>query len=194
MLLNKPVTYSGNAKYLVMCGYNCQQTKTEKMKFRLAILLLVTIFSSCNRKEDLILLDDVYYSQLISNNEFNSVRTYSLQINPNCHDIIPIPIDSIVEFYIDLDSDLINDFKIIIQHGRYYNVSTGHCAFPSTYLISVEGLDEALIAMDSTRFISALQMDSLQLISTSLSWEKRGFIKMVGDAPGLLGEDRKSVV
>lgn len=158
------------------------------MKIRLAILLLVTLFTSCERKKDLILLDDIYYSQIISNNEFNSVRTYSLQINPNCYDIIPIPIDSIVEFYLDLDSNLINDFKIIVQHGRYYNVSTGHCAFPSTYLISVDGLDGAMVAMDSTRFISVLQMDSLQLISTSLSWEKTGFIKMVGDAPGLLGE------
>src|SRR3989339_1502171 len=145
------------------------------MKIRLAILLLVTSFSSCERKKDLILLDEIYYSQIISNNEFNSVRTYSLQINPNCYDIIPIPIDSIVEFYLDLDSNLINDFKIIVQHGRYYNVSTGHCAFPSTYLISVDGLDGAMVAMDSTRFIRVLQMDSLQLISTSLSWEKTGF-------------------
>jgi len=158
------------------------------MKIRLAILLLATIFSSCERKEDIILLDDIYYSQIISNNEFNSVRTYSLQINPNCNDIIPIPIDSIVEFYLDLDSDLMNDFKIIVQHGRYYNVSTGHCGFPSTYLISLEGIDGAMVAMDSTGLISALQMDSLQLISRSLSWEKTGFIKMVGDAPGLLGE------
>jgi len=170
------------------CG-TLRQTKNRKnMKIRLAILLLATLFSSCERKEDLSLLDDIYYSHTISNNEFNSVRTYDLQINPNCSDIIPIPIDSIVEFYLDLDSDLTNDFKITVQHGRYYNVITGHCALPSTYLISIDGIDGSMVAMDSTKFISVLQMDSLQLISKSLSWEKTGFIKMVGDAPGLLGE------
>jgi len=158
------------------------------MKIRLAILLLVLLFSSCERKNDLLLTYDIYYSKIILNNEPNSVRTYSLQINPNCRDIIPIPIDSIVEYYLDLDSDLINDYKIIVKHGRYFNVSTGHCAFPSTYLISIEGLDEAMVAMDSTRCVSVLQMDSLQLTSKSLSWGKTGFIKMVGDAPGLLLE------
>lgn len=160
----------------------------HNMKIRLAILLLVTLFTSCEKTKDFTPIDDFYYSQIISNNEINSVRSYNSQINPNCHDIIPIPIDSIVEFFIDLDSDLINDFKIIVQHGRYYNVSTGHCAPPSTYLISIDGLDGAMVAMDTARIISVLQMDSLQLISTSLSWKETGFIKMVGDAPGLLGE------
>lgn len=147
----------------------------------------MALFTSCERKTDL-LPDDIYYSQIVSNNELSSVRTYSLQINTNCHDIIPIPIDSVVEYYLNLDSDLINDYKIIVKHGRYFNVSTGHCAFPSTYLISIEGLDEAMVAMDTTRWVSVLQMDSLQVISKSLSWENSGFIKMVGDAPGLLTE------
>jgi len=158
------------------------------MKIQLAILLLVPLFYSCKKKKDLTLKDDIYYSQKILNCEHNSVRTYSLQINPNCHDIIPIPIDSIVEFYLDLDSDLKNDWKITVQHGRYYNVSTGHCAFPSTYLISIDGLDGGMVAMDSTKFLRVLQMDSLALISTSLSWKKTGYIKMVGDAPGLLAD------
>lgn len=158
------------------------------MKTRLAILLFVTLFFSCEREKDLIMGDDIYYSKIQSNNELNSVRSHGLQTNPNCHDIIPIPIDSIVEFYLDLDLDLVNDYKIIVQHGRYYNVSTGHCAFPSTYLISIDGLDGAMVAMDSTGFISVLQMDSLQLISTSLSWKETGYIKRTGDAPGLLGE------
>jgi len=158
------------------------------MRVQITILLVVILFSSCERKKDIKLLDDIYYSQIISNYEFNSVRSYSLQLDPNCLDIIPIPRDSIVEFFIDLDSDLINDYKITVQHGRYFNVSTGHCDFPSTYLISIDGLDGAMVAIDSLKLISVLQLDSLQLISNSLSWEKTGFIKRVGDAPGLLGE------
>jgi hypothetical protein len=170
------------------CGTLATNQKQKNMKIRLAILLLATLLSSCEKKKDLTLVDDIYYSQIISNYEFNSVRTYSSQINPNCLDIIPIPIDSIVEFYLDLDSDLKNDYKITVQHGRYYNVSTGHCAFPSTYLISIDGLDGTMVAMDSTKFLRVLQMDSLALISTSLSWKKTGYIKMVGDAPGLLAD------
>jgi len=158
------------------------------MKIRLSILLLAVLFPSCEREKTLPLYDGIYYSHIISNNEFNSVRTYSLPGNPNCHNIIPIPKDSVIEFYLDLDSDLINDYKMTVQHGLYYNVSIGHCGSPYSYMIYIDGLNESTVAMDSNKIISALQMDSLQSISNILSWKKKGCIKRVGDAPGLLGE------
>lgn len=155
------------------------------MKNALMPIITLLFFFSCE-KEEKVLTDDIFYSRFNDNIELNSVRTYSTQVNPNCQDIIPIPIDSIVEYYFDLNADFVNDYKIKVEHGRYNNVSTGHCAFPSTYLISIEGANGAMVAMNEERVFSVLQMDSLFAISPSLIWKESGYLKMNGDAPGLL--------
>jgi hypothetical protein len=151
------------------------------------MLPLVLFFFSCDRS-DPALFDEIVSSKIQLNNELWTVESYTVSLNPNCTNLIPVPKDSIVYRYLDLDADSISDFKITAQHGAFYNVMMGHCGEPLTYLISVEGLNGAFVAMDTLKISAAYQLDSMQCISDSLAWKQTGFLKMDGDALGLLLE------
>lgn len=151
----------------------------------MSILLLIILLYSCEKNSQL--RDDIFYSEIIPNKELNSVRAFESPLNPDCK-YIPIPFDSLVDYYLDLNNDLVNDFRIIVEHGIYSNDMCGHCAGPFGYFIKIIGLNEAAIAKDSSKIISAFQLDSLQLISKSLSWRSELFLARNGDCPGLIGE------
>jgi hypothetical protein len=155
------------------------------------ILFAFIFLYSCNKdqqEDELQLEDDIFYTAIVPEKELKSVRAFILPSYSNCPNIA-IPHDSLVEYNLDIDNDLVNDFKLIVQHGNFYNVMNGHnCGEPISYFIHIIGLNEAEIAIDSAKAIIANQMDSTQLISKSLKWKNEGFILRVGDAAGLLGE------
>lgn len=159
---------------------------------RISLILLILFFTACQNESILEeneteLQDNIFYSDIVDSNELKSVRSFNTKpSNPNCNDI-PIPKDSLVDYYLDIDSDLVNDYKIIVQHGDFYNVTSDHCVLYS-YFIEVAGLNGSKVAMKSEYSIIIDQMDSLQLISDSLLWKENGYLQRLGDGPGLLGE------
>jgi hypothetical protein len=162
------------------------------MKPKLSIILVILFFTACQNdpileENETELQDNIFYSDIVDSNELRSVRSFNYKpLNPNCNDV-PIPKDSLADYYLDIGADLVNDYRIIVQHGDFYNVTSNHCV-PYSYFIEVAGLNGSKIAMKSEYSIIIKQMDSLQLISDSLLWKENGYLQRLGDGPGLLGE------
>lgn len=168
------------------------QANRIRMKSKLSIILLILFFNACQNESILEeneteLQNNIFYSDIVYSNELMSVRSFNNKpLNPNCNDV-PIPKDSLVDYFLDIDSDLVNDYRIIVQHGDFYNVTSNHCVLYS-YFIEVEGLNGSMVSVKSEYSIFANQMDSLQVISDSLLWKGNGYLQRLGDGPGLLGE------
>lgn len=83
-----------------------------------------------------------------------------------CH--VAIPIDSLVEYYIDLDKDNVNDFKIRMQHGLQFVSASNPCANYKYHIhIFGEGNNQVAIA-DNDHNISLFNFN--EKIGGHLNW------------------------
>lgn len=139
----------------------------------LLILILFWVMFSCKKEKTESQQDEIVYKNIVPKKEMQSVRIYTSQSNPVCTTTIPIPSDSSITYDLDLDSDQIPDFRIMVTHSKFNSGYCGHCD-KFTYNISIEGLSSGdSVAADSPQYPKLRLFSDADLVNNNNAWFSR---------------------
>ncbi len=146
------------------------------MKFGLLFLVLsgllvVTCEKNKNNENEIVYEDEIVYTDISPDIEIQSVRFFEQFLSPWGFWYYPNPRDSVINYSLDVDSDYIEDFKIVVSHG-YHDPGPDACIHvPSyKYTIMINGVNESSTCVDPDNHYYACQMDSGVVLSSSSKW------------------------
>lgn len=142
------------------------RNKSSKLKLILFLLVIGFLSITSCKDDPMIEPDKIYFKEFQPYVELTSVDTF-YNSYPNCQ--TPSPLNGSVDFYVDIDSNGVNDFKITIRHF-YKNISPHPCV-NYNYVIGIYG-------SSSENFVSGIGEWNIpkyftigELIDSTLQWD-----------------------
>ncbi len=136
-----------------------------------SFLLILCIFSSCKKSKEkytALIASPIFYTDLVPDLGFHTILQFEVSINPYCNPF-PTPVDSSVNYLLDLDNDSIDDYRFELSHFPEY--CSGHCGSANLMNLVVRPLNaNAYLSIDTIYPVHVRAYDTTQVISQLDKW------------------------
>lgn len=147
-------------------------------KTSIFILAIITIISCDNNSG---MQDAIRYTALNPAVRISTVKSYNLEDHSVCTVYVPVPEDSVVTYWLDIDNDDEDDFILNVSHNRW--AGTEYCGQCSVfeYQITISGAGTNNFISNDTNFSWNPHWYSLNdTIQSTDHWFKDVFLSMEG--------------